>query len=123
MTNSKISQKRAEQLLDRYIAIWVRLFHLGAWRITYQIVEAPPIFEGDECVAINDVKYTKKTATLRFSRLDLISDASIEVAVIHEFMHHFDRGLRAMEGRDAHELIARLAPVLRRMRIRLTRRP
>lgn len=109
-----------ERLLQRDLDRWVHLLGLGAWRITWDVVDRPLIHGGEAVAAVSDYKKKRsgvRVAHIRFDRSDLTSPVRIEETVIHELVHIFDRGL----GNDAHKLIYRLERPLRLVRKRLTR--
>lgn len=109
-----------ERLLKKYLDQWIRLFGLGSWRITYEVVD---VLEDDNEEWLADVEPTKrrsgyKKAHLRFSLGVLTTPAFIETQVIHELLHIVQHGA----GNDGHRLVYRLSPKLRLVRIRASRK-
>lgn len=112
--------KSVERIVQRDIDRWAYLLGLGAWRITWEIVDKPLIHNGEEVMAVSHYERKRsgyQWAKLRFDRKELTSPSKIEATVIHELLHIFDRGI----GNDAHKLIYKLERPLRRMRRRLSK--
>lgn len=110
--------KSVERAIQRDIDRWVYLLGLGAWRITWEVVDGPigrdgPVARNDHFVYRNG--YRK--ARVRFDRSQLTSPAQVERTVIHELLHLFQHGI----GNDSEKLIERLERPLRRMRQRMSK--
>lgn len=107
-----------ERWIQFYLDLWISLFKLGGWRITWELESVVRNDRGEEIVAESEYSFKKRTAHIRFSRSLLRNKKQIERAVNHE-LGHFKLG-KGARNRDEDIVLNRLDLILVQIRHRLS---
>jgi hypothetical protein len=106
-----------ERWIQFYLDLWIDLFKLKGWRISWELESVVYSDRGEEVVAESEYVYEYRTAKVRFNRRLLRNKQQIERAVNHELSHYkFGKGAR---NRDEDIVFNRLDLILVSIRRRL----
>ncbi len=107
-----------DRWIQFYLDLWIGLFKLKGWRITWHLDSVVYDDNGDEVVALSEYLYKNRTSKIHFNRRLLRNKRQIERAVNHELSHlKFGEGAR---NRDEDIIFNRLDLILVQIRRRLS---